>query len=535
VKKVIGGGMQEKMVACKARRVSVSTVIRKRVATPQDAVFPPHAVVEHFFHRFLRKHTLSAGITAMIVTSFLSLSGGKAEGAERKPNFLFVFTDDQRWDAMGVVQREMGERGRYPWLQTPHMDRLAEEGIRFRNAFVTLSLCSPSRAAFLTGRYNHLNGIVNNTTPFAAEAVTHASLLRAAGYKTAYIGKWHMGPQRGQRPGFDYSASYIGHGRYLDCPFEINGTSTPTTGWVDDVAAEFAIEFIKQHRVGPFSVVVGFKSAHVPYEPPPRAKDRFANCQTRPVPNLNIRAIYSSDAPALQDQKGKGVTEVSDRKPGLLPDYFRCISAADDALGRLLDVLDELGLADDTVVVFASDNGFYDGEHGLLDKRSVYDESLRIPMLVRYPRAVPKGKVADELVLNIDLAPTFLDLAGAPIPPEMQGRSWKPLFKGKVPDWRTSFLAEYFLENRFPGTPTLVAVRTENAKLIKYPGREEWTELFDLAADPYETKNLVGNPESKTLLERMTAEFDRQVKATDYRVPAATVQQEMKAKKKNAK
>lgn len=447
----------------------------------------------------------------LTVVTFAALSLARA--AERKPNFLFIYTDDQRWDAVGVVQREMGERGRYPWFQTPNMDRIATEGVRFRNAFVTLSLCAPSRAAFLTGRYNHLNGIANNSTPFPQNNVTHASLLRAAGYKTGYIGKWHMGSQSGQRPGFDYSASFIGQGKYFECPFEINGESKPTQGWVDDVSTDFAIEFIKQHRAERFSLVVGFKSCHGPCEPPERARNRFTDVQARAVPNLNARAIYRTDGKASP-------TDAPPNKVKVNVDYFRCVSAADDNLGRLLQTLDELGLTENTVVIFTSDNGYYHGEHNLGDKRSVYDESLRIPLLVRYPKRFAQGKVLDEMALNIDLAPTLLDLAGVAAPREMQGRSWLPLLAGQSQDWRQSFLAEYFLENRYATTPTIVAVRTANAKLIKYPGHEEWTELFDLAADPYETKNLIADPAHQDLLARMTAEFDRQAKATDYRVPA---------------
>jgi len=447
--------------------------------------------------------------TILLLLALLPLA---LTAADRKPNFLFVYTDDQRWDAMGVVQREQGERARFPWLQTPSMDRLASEGVRFRHAFVTLSLCAPSRAAFLTGRYNHLNGVANNHTPFPANSVTHASLMRAAGYATAYIGKWHMGNQRGQRPGFDYSASFIGQGRYLNCPFEINGAPTPTTGWVDDVSTDYAIRFIQQHREQPFSMVVGFKACHGPWDPPERAKDRFPDAQSRPVPSLGLRAIYrggsttKSNAPATRPADAN-------------PNYFRCISAADDNLGRLLKTLDDLGLANDTVVVFASDNGFYKGEHGLGDKRSAYEESLLIPMIVRYPKLVPKGKVLDELVLNLDLAPTFLDLAGLPIPSQMQGRSWRPLLTGTSTDWRKSFLAEYFLENQYPNTPTLVTVRTADAKLVKYPGHDEWTELFDLARDPYETQNLAADPAHQDLLVRMQAEFDRQAKLTQFRIP----------------
>jgi arylsulfatase A-like enzyme len=413
-----------------------------------------------------------------------------------------------------VVQREQGERGRFPWFQTPNMDRLAAEGVRFRNAFVTLSLCAPSRAAFLTGRYNHLNGIANNRTPFATNSVTHASLMRAAGYVTGYFGKWHMGGQHGQRPGFTYSASFIGQGRYWDCPIEINGESKPTTGWVDDVTTDMAIEFIKQHRDQPFSVVLGLKACHGPCDPPERAKDRFAGAKARPVPNLNARPIYRGS-----DELRQLAQPDADGKVNINLNYFRCVSAADDNLGRLLKTLDDLGLANDTVVVFASDNGYYNGEHGLGDKRSAYEESLRIPMLVRYPKQFPKGKVLDDIVLNIDLAPTFLDLAGLPVPREMQGRSWKPILTDKSADWRKSFLAEYFYEQAFPGTPTVVAVRTANAKLIKYPGHEEWTELFDLAHDPYELKNLAADPAHKDLLSKMQAEFDQQAKATEFRIP----------------
>jgi arylsulfatase A-like enzyme len=428
-----------------------------------------------------------------------------ARAAERRPNFLFVYTDDQRWDAMSVVQREHGGHARFPWFKTPHMDRVAAGGVRFRNAFVTLSLCAPSRAAFLSGRYNHFNGVIDNVTPFPETSVTHASLMRAAGYATAYIGKWHMGKQSGQRPGFSYSASFVGQGKYFDCPFEVNGALTPSKGWVDDVSTDYAIAFMKEHRDEPFSVTVGFKSCHVPLEPPERAKERFTGEQWRPVPNMEagVRAIYR-DPPAANAQPAT-------KRPTNL-NYFRCISAADDNLGRMLDALDELGLAEDTVVVFTSDNGFYLGEHQIGDKRSAYDESLRIPLLVRYPKRFGRGTTADEMVLNIDLAPTFLELAGVPVPRGMQGRSIAPLAAAtrKPVAWRDAFFYEYFREKEYPQTPTLFAVRTTSAKLITYPGHEEWTELFDLKNDPYEMKNLAPDPAHQELLARMQAEFARQ-------------------------
>jgi len=437
-----------------------------------------------------------------------------AKAAERRPNFLFVYTDDQRWDAMGVVQREQGERARFPWFQTPSMDRLAAEGVRFRNAFVTLSLCAPSRAAFLTGRYNHLNGVIDNGTPFPVDAVTHASQLRAAGYRTAYFGKWHMGRQSGKRPGFDYSASFVGQGRYNDCPFEINGVSRPTEGWVDDVSTDFAIDWMRKNRDRAFSVVVGFKSPHSPRggkNLPLRLRDLHAGETSRPTPNFGVPPVWRKPPPpGKEPSRGLAANAIH-------LDYLRHVKGADENLGRLLDVLDELGLADDTVVVYTSDNGYYLGEHCLGDKRSIYEESLRIPMLVRYPRLFGRGRVVDQMVLNIDLAPTFLDLAGVSIPEQMQGRSWKALAAGRSPaDWRESFLAEYFKE--LGATPTLVGVRTADAKLVTYPGHPEWTEVFNLEADPYEIDNLADQPEPRATL---AEELREQIEATGYHVPPA--------------
>ncbi len=454
---------------------------------------------------------LAAGVSVALATA------AWAQAEKARPNFLFVYLDDMRWDAMSVVQREQGEHARFPWLHTPNMDRLAEQGVRFRNAFVTTSLCSPSRAAFLTGRYNHFNGVASNQVPFPVDNATHATLLRAAGYTTAYIGKWHMAQQRGQRPGFDYSASFVGQGRYEDWPFEINGVSTPTKGWVDDVATDYAVDFLRQKHPKPFSLVVGFKAPHIPFSPPERARARFAGEVARPVPNVHAKTFFTSKGDAaLKDPPPPGQATWH-------LDYFRCISAIDDCLGRLLAALDETGLAPNTVVVFSSDNGYVLGEHGLGpaqgDKRTAYEASLRIPMLVRFPGRVPANATKDDLVLNIDLAPTLLDLAGVAVPATVQGRSWQPLFSGHSAGWRTAFLYEYFFENMFAETPVILAARTTNAKLIVYPDHPARTELFDLIADPYETVNLVGDPTRADLLAAMQAELERQKKLTGFLVP----------------
>ncbi len=452
-----------------------------------------------------------------------------ASAAER-PNFLFIYTDDQRWDTLGVVQREQGEQGRFPWLQSPNLDRLAAEGVRFRNAFVVNSLCAPSRSVFLTGRYSHNNGVANNHTPFPAQntPTTWSALLRDAGYATGYVGKFHHGQQPGKRPGFDYSASFLGQGRYFDCPFEVNGVTTQTTGWVDDVSTDFAVGFLKERRGQPFALAVGYKSAHGPFDPPPRLLEKHAGKTPRPVPNQGLPPPYAGKFTAGKAKTAAPKKKKAQAKGGaggrtMLQGYLGCLSAIDENVGRILAALDELNLAPNTVVIYSSDNGYYLGEHRLGDKRSAYEESLRIPLLVRAPMLgeAARGKVVDQMVLNLDLAPTLLDLAGVKIPEVMQGRSWRPLLVGDgagAANWRTAFFYEYFFEQRF-NIPTVLAVRTDSAKLIKYPGHDDWTELFDLAADPYETKNLVADPAAKDLLAKMQAEFDNQAAAVGFKIP----------------
>lgn len=445
-------------------------------------------------------------------------SASSGPSVSGRPNFLFIYTDDQRYDALSVVQREQGERGRFPWFRTPHMDRLAAEGVRFRNAFVVNSLCAPSRAVNLTGRYSHFNGVASNFRPFPTNQVTHATELRAAGYTTAYVGKWHMDSQR-ERPGFDHYFSYTGHARYFDPIFIDNGRDTPTQGWIDDLSTDNAIEFLRrqQGRDRPWSLVLGFKAPHGPFEPPPRARQRFAGEQARVAPNLNTPTPYMGAA---------GRRSILQAEAATVPvnlDYFRCISAVDDCLGRLLEALDEFGFRSNTVVIYTSDNGFYLGEHGLGDKRSAYDESLRVPLLVRYPAlgAAAQGRVVDEMVLNLDLAQTLLDLAGVAAPPEMQGQSWRPLLTGESHGWRQAWFYEYFAEKqRNTRVPDITAVRTRDAKLIKYPGHAEWTELFDLRADPYEMTNLFNHPAHALLRDRLEAEHDRLAREVGYVVPS---------------
>lgn len=436
----------------------------------------------------------------------------QAHAAEKKPNFIFLIADDHRWDAMGAVQREHGERARYPWFETPSMDRLAAGGVRFRNAFITHSICSPGRAGFLTGQYNHVNGVLDNGTHFPVDSVTHATLLRDAGYRTAYFGKWHMGDQKGPRPGFQHSASFINQGIYQDCPFEINGAMVETQGWVDDISTDLAIGWLRQNRAteAPFSMVIGFKSPHNRRggeNLPERLRSLYEGKTTKPTPNCAIAAIYHKPLTEADKGRERGLSANS-----VHLDYLRHIKGIDENLGRLLDTLDEMGIADDTVIVYSSDNGYFLGERGLGDKRALYEEGLRIPFIVRYPRLFPKGKLIDEMALNIDLAPTFLDLAGLPSHPGIQGASLKALALGEKPaDWRTSFLSYYRKE--LGDTPTCHAVRTETAKLIVYPDRPEWTEVYDLTNDPYELNNL---PADGPLAAKLREELDKQMRAVGF-------------------
>jgi arylsulfatase A-like enzyme/predicted TIM-barrel fold metal-dependent hydrolase len=451
----------------------------------------------------------------LLAAVLLPLLLAAARAADRKPNVVFVYSDDHRWDAMSIVQKEQAHAARFAWFASPNMDRLAAGGVRFRNAFVTLSLCAPSRAAYLTGRYNHANGITNNSRPFPADASTYATLLRDAGYRTAYVGKWHMGNQSGQRPGFDYSASFVGQGRYQNCPFEINGQSTPTKGYVDDVSTDYAIAWMKEHRDRPFCLTLGLKSPHGPRGPnqlPEKYRTLFADRVSKPTPNCGVPAIFHEKDP----KTGQFPPGISGNAAHL--DYLRHIAWVDDNLGRVLDALDELKLKDDTVIVYTSDNGYFLGEHNSGDKRALYDESLRVPFLVRYPRLFKPAQTIDEMVLNVDLAPTLLDLAGAAIPQAMQGRSWKPLAAGRPSEpWRQSFLVQYYKE--LGNVPTCYGLRTATHKLVKYPGHPEWTEAFDLQADPYETKNLVGDA---VLVAKLDAELTRTMAAVNYTPPKAT-------------
>lgn len=429
----------------------------------------------------------------------------------KRPNLLFIYTDDQRWDALGFIQKEQRPKARFPWLQTPNLDRLRSQGAHFTNAFCTTSLCSPSRATFLTGQYAHTHGVTNNHTALPPGTVTYATLLQQAGYATGFVGKWHMGNQP-ERPGFDFSASFNGQGKFYNCPVTIrkNGEMKQVIAekWIDDASADFAIDFLRENKDKPFSLTVGFKSVHGPREPETDFKAAYSGEKSNPVPNLQSVSPFRPRAKNGGSYQGEN-----------LRDYFRTLTSADRSLGRLLDELNALGLDKNTVVIFTSDNGYSLGEHSLGEKRSAYEESMRLPFIIRSPFSNVSGKTIDPIILNTDIAPTLLDYAGVEIPKEIQGRSLRPLLEDHPPtDWRKSFLYEYFYERNFKN-PTILSLRTTTDKIIIYPGHEEWNEIYEVAKDPYEMTNQFNNPDRVELKKQLLSELDRLKKETLFQIP----------------
>jgi len=418
----------------------------------------------------------------------------------RRPrNVLIVLTDDQRFDSFGF----MG----HPFLATPRLDALAAGSTVLTNAFVTTSLCCPSRASMLTGRYAHDHGVVDNQSELAAAWPTFGTVAQEAGVQTAWIGKWHMGGHTpAPRPGWSTWMSFRGQGRYtypggkkvhaLDRGWDVNGRFETLDGYITDVLTERAAGWLREvdTREEPFLLVVSHKACHAPFVPAPRHADAFADAEVpEPLPDDDPANEGLPEWLRRQRDSLFGVDRPYRKWPDFRSwylDYHRTLLAVDESVGRLLDVLASRGLAEDTAVLFLSDNGFMHGEKGSLDKRTGYDTSIRIPWLMHVPGS-PEGQRIDELVLNVDVAATVLDLLGLHPVDSMRGRSVLPLVLGEPTQaWRPDFLYEYFFEKSFPMTPAMVAVRTAREKLITYPQSDAPDEVYDLAADPAESRNL---------------------------------------------
>jgi arylsulfatase A-like enzyme len=428
--------------------------------------------------------------------------------AARRPNIVFFLTDDQSKSSMGAYGN--------PVLQTPHMDRIANEGFRAEQFFVTNSMCQPSRASFITGLYSHRHGVTTNgegpewpdVPKLARRQRTLAHLFGGAGYVTQLIGKWHI---YSDPRGFTDWRILDGQGPYFDPVLLGPDGPTPTTGHTDDVIGDRSAAFVQRQTADqPFMLLCWFKAPHRSWEPAPRFADAYASTAFAPPSSFDdtlegrSAAVRCSELSleTLPDFAERGVPAdlpAAQRKrlnyEAMMRNYYRVLLGADDNVGKVLAALDRKGFTDDTIVVFSSDNGFFLGEHGFFDKRLMYEPALRVPLALRYPRLLRTPRVdSDHLLLNIDIAPTLLDLAGRPVPRWMQGKSFAPMLLGKNPAfrqrWRDAFMYEYF---EFPANHCVRkhrGVRTERWKLINFFEQPEQFEMYDLQADPDECHNL---------------------------------------------
>lgn len=440
-----------------------------------------------------------------------------------RPNIVFIMTDDHAAHAISSYGSKL--------IKTPHLDRLAREGMRFANAFVTNSICTPSRAVILTGKYSHLNGVpvfnhIDNTQPLVSK------YLQAAGYYTGMIGKWHLGGNNPNRPndgsptGFDYWNILPGQGAYFDPVMIEMGQRKKLTGYTTDIITDLSMDFIKKRPTDkPFFLMYHHKAPHRNWQPAEKYRKQYENYEP-PIPatfdddykgksDASRNATMHIDADLNDtDTKGKppaGLSGAALKKwkfTRYMQDYLACVQSVDDNIGRFLDFLDQSGLAENTIVIYTSDQGFFLGEHNFYDKRFMYEEALRTPFIVRWPKRIKAGTVSKSMILNLDFAPTFLDAAGAKIPADMQGRSLLPLFAGKTPrDWRTSMYYRYY----HPGHHNVAAhygVRTMRYKLIYFHKLDQW-ELYDLQKDPGEMRNIYSEPSSAKTVESLKKELQR--------------------------
>jgi arylsulfatase A-like enzyme len=431
-------------------------------------------------------------LAALILTGALVSAGQAAD----RPNLVIMMTDDQRQDAMSCAGNK--------FLKTPNMDRIAGEGMRFQNMFVTNALCSPSRATLLTGVYSHTHGVIDNKNRnLPADMPLMSDYLRDAGYEVAFCGKSHQAKALRDRK-WDYHFGYMGQGSYLKprAAEGVDGKEQNYDGWMDDVVTDKAVAWLKRKHDKPFCLFLFFKAPHRSWERAPRHQDLFKDI-TIPKPDLwNADRTAKPKAFAEADNKIGTFKDIPTYE-GFIKDYYAVLTGVDENVGKVLAALKETGRLDDTAVMYTSDNGFFAGEWQAMDKRFMHEPSIRVPLLVRYPKLVKAGSLNDRMVLNIDIAPTALDLAGVAVPKTMHGRSLVPLLKGDKADWRKDWLYEYY---EFPGPHSVRkhrGVRTERYKLMHYYEAPEEFELYDLQKDPQELTNLYGKAEHAELVKQL--------------------------------
>ncbi|MBL7133709.1 MAG: sulfatase [Phycisphaerae bacterium] len=480
-----------------------------------------------------REFLKTVGLGAAALATGCRSAGPQQGKPAKRPNVVFILTDDQRWDLMSCAGHK--------FLKTPNLDRVAAEGAQFLNMFVTTSLCSPSRASFLSGLYAHTHGVVNNFTDYPSRMTSFPMRLQQEGYETAYIGKWHMGEKDDRaRPGFDYWISHKGQGKYFDNVFNVNGKREVKKGYYTTRVTDMAAEWLKRPHGKPFLLIIGHKAPHTPFTPEPKYADIYDDVQIG-YPKSAFALEGKPDWVRQRIDTWHGIygpiygfrEKFPDTRPSGVKEFARfvrsytaTIRSIDDSVGRVYEALKETGRLDNTLLIFAGDNGMFLGEHGMTDKRTMHEESIRVPLLARFPKLIKPGTKIEQMALNIDLAPSVLEICGAkPLEnPDGSGRrrihgqSWKRLLAGDAAGWRTSWYYEYNYEKQFPYTPNVRGVRTDRWKYVHYPhgdGKADRhkAELYDLKNDPGEAKNLIDSPAHRQELERLKKELDRLMKA----------------------
>ncbi len=446
------------------------------------------------------------------------LAGAASQLPARKTskarNVVFVLTDDHRYDALGFLKAQ-------PFLETPHLDSLAREGVHCKHAFVTTALCSPSRASILTGRYAHSHRIVDNNTAIPPGTRYFTQDLQKAGYATAFIGKWHMGNASDDpQPGFDHWVSFRGQGSYVPSAngLNVNGKRVPQKGYITDELTDYALDWLGgRPKDKPYFLYLSHKAVHGTFIPADRHKGRYKNAQYKYPESMATEFPHRPMWVRNQRNSWHGADfpyHVERDVASVYKDYAETLLGVDESMGRLLEALRKRGELDSTLIVYMGDNGHAFGEHGLIDKRTAYEESMRVPFLARCPELFSGGRTVNEMVANIDIMPTVFAAAGMPAPRGIDGRSLLPVLGGNASGWRQSLLYEYYWERNYPQTPTIFALREDRYKFIRAHGVWDLDELYDLAEDPFETRNLILSPAHKAIAQAMSKRMFETLKST---------------------
>ena len=451
---------------------------------------------------------MQAGV---LLTIFVSAVGQVSSQPKRVPakryNIVFILLDDQRYDALGFLRSQA-------FIKTPNMDAIAANGAYLPNAYVTTALCSPSRASILTGQYAHRHRVIDNDSPLPRGLTFFPQLLQKAGYETAFIGKWHMGGAGDDpQPGFNRWVSFKGQGHYRPHAdgLNVDGKKVPQKGYITDELSGYALDWLKTRQRGkPFMLYLSHKAVHAEFIPAERHRGRADGVDF--VPPKSMDPANVQNAPMwVRNQRNSwhGVDFAYHWEQGPLDvgDYYKryaeTLLAVDEGIGQIIDLLKSMGLYENTLIGVMGDNGFAFGEHGLIDKRTAYEESMRVPLVMQLPAMIRPGTKVNEVVANIDIAPTLMELAGLKATENMDGVSYLPILKGEKVAWRDHLLYEYYWEYAFPQTPTVHALRTDQFKYINYYGLWDINELYDLRNDPLELRNLINEPEHRESVARL--------------------------------